>query len=166
MTETSVLEFLNQYGLLFVFTIVFMEYLNLPGFPSGVIMPACGVWITITHNSFITCFIVTIIAGVMGSLILYFIGLYGGDPIINKLCNRYPKFKSNMDKLIIKLHNGANYTVFISKLVPVVRTLVGFPAGAIKMNLFNYILFSSFGIAIWNGVLILTGMLASGLFIK
>ena len=165
MSELSIIEFLNQYGLLVVFIIVFMEYLNLPGFPSGVIMPACGVWLKATNTSFILCLLVTVIAGVLGSLILYYVGLYGSDTILNKIYKKNPSIKLKVDNIIVKLHKNAKYTVFISKLIPVVRTLVGFPCGAIKMNVKDYILYSSLGITIWNAVFILSGIFAIELFV-
>ena len=37
-------EYFIQYGAFFIFLIVFLEYLNLPGFPAGVIMPLAGIW--------------------------------------------------------------------------------------------------------------------------
>lgn len=33
-----------EYGAFFIFLIVLLEYLNLPGFPAGVIMPLAGIW--------------------------------------------------------------------------------------------------------------------------
>lgn len=33
-----------EYGIFFIFLIVLLEYLNLPGFPAGVIMPLAGIW--------------------------------------------------------------------------------------------------------------------------
>ena len=37
-------DYFIQYGAFFIFLIVFLEYLNLPGFPAGVIMPLAGIW--------------------------------------------------------------------------------------------------------------------------
>ena len=36
--------YFQQYGAVAVFTIVLLEYCNLPGFPAGIIMPLAGVW--------------------------------------------------------------------------------------------------------------------------
>ena len=33
-----------QYGAVFIYLIVLLEYMNLPGFPAGVIMPLAGIW--------------------------------------------------------------------------------------------------------------------------
>ena len=37
-------EYFLKYGAFFIYLIVFLEYLNLPGFPAGVIMPLSGIW--------------------------------------------------------------------------------------------------------------------------
>ena len=37
-------QYFLQYGAIFVFLIVLLEYMNLPGFPAGVIMPLAGIW--------------------------------------------------------------------------------------------------------------------------
>ena len=37
-------QYFAQYGAFFVFFIVLLEYLNLPGFPAGVIMPLADVY--------------------------------------------------------------------------------------------------------------------------
>lgn len=33
-----------QYGAVFIYLIVLLEYMNFPGFPAGVIMPLAGIW--------------------------------------------------------------------------------------------------------------------------
>ena len=37
-------DYFLEYGAVFIFLIVFLEYLNLTGFPAGVIMPTAGIW--------------------------------------------------------------------------------------------------------------------------
>ena len=40
--------------------------------------------------------------------------------------------------------------IFVSKLIPMVRTLVSIPAGVSRMNLLKYAVSSALGISIWN----------------
>lgn len=44
MNMQELTEYFLQYGAFFIYLIVFLEYLNLPGFPAGVIMPLSGIW--------------------------------------------------------------------------------------------------------------------------
>ena len=41
----DILSYMDKYGYLFLAGIVFLEYLNLPGLPAGIIMPAAGILI-------------------------------------------------------------------------------------------------------------------------
>ena len=45
MTAAAFFELFHQYGLFLVCGVIFCEYMNLPGFPAGVIMPCIGVLI-------------------------------------------------------------------------------------------------------------------------
>ena len=157
MIESQVFAFLDNYGLIFMFIIVFMEYLNLPGFPSGIIMPAVGIWCTKSDTSFLVALSISVAAGVLGSLILYYVGKYGGRPLLEKLYNKYPKTAPKLKEIERGMIDKGSWTVFISKLIPVVRTLVGFPAGAVKMNIFKYVISSAFGIVVWNFLFMISG---------
>ena len=44
MSVQALTNYFLEYGAFFIFLIVFLEYLNLPGFPAGVIMPTVGIW--------------------------------------------------------------------------------------------------------------------------
>ena len=52
MDVNSILDYLAQYGVIFIFVIVFLEYLNLPGLPAGIIMPLAGLWISRGNMNF------------------------------------------------------------------------------------------------------------------
>ena len=64
-------DYFIQYGAFFIFLIVFLEYLNLPGFPAGVIMPLAGIWAAKGEISFPVVMILSVAAGLAGSLLLY-----------------------------------------------------------------------------------------------
>ena len=44
MSIQTLTNYFLEYGAFFIFLIVLLEYLNLPGFPAGVIMPLAGIW--------------------------------------------------------------------------------------------------------------------------
>ena len=43
MNIQELTEYFLKYGAFFIYLIVFLEYLNLPGFPAGLIMPLSGI---------------------------------------------------------------------------------------------------------------------------
>ena len=55
------LQYITKYGYIFLAIIVFLEYLNLPGLPAGIIMPAAGILIKSDGLSFIYTLIISVI---------------------------------------------------------------------------------------------------------
>ena len=157
MELNQILSYMSQYGLLFLALIIFLEYLNLPGFPAGIILPVAGIWASSSGVGFWSALIVSVIAALIASWILYVIGLYGGEFLLKKYTNKFPKHKEYIEEKMNYLRDKGNMGVFISKLIPMARTIISVPAGMLKLNFFEYTLYSALGIAIWNGVLISTG---------
>lgn len=157
MVESQIISFLTQYGLIFMFGIIFLEYLNLPGFPAGVIFPAVGIWSSVTNISLWLTLLVSILAGFLGSTTLFLIGKYGGGLVIEPLKNKSPAIKRKLESIEGKLRDKGAKTIFFTMLIPVARTLIPFPAGAMKMKFSRYAKYSLMGIGIWNIVLITFG---------
>lgn len=165
MDINSILDYLSQYGVIFIFVIVFLEYLNLPGLPAGIIMPLAGLWISRGEMNFPVVLILTVIAGVMGSWVLYFLSFYGGNFILDKYTKKFPKQGVYIQEKLEYLKDKGNVGVFISRLIPVARTIIAIPAGLLKMNFFKYTIYSAGGILIWNTVFIAAGyILGEGIF--
>ena len=73
------MDLMTSYGPIAIFTIVLLEYLNLPGFPAGVIMPLAGIWAARGGLNFFLTMIITVAAGLLCSILLYVLGRLGGD---------------------------------------------------------------------------------------
>ncbi len=157
MEPLSLVHYISQYGIIFIFFIVFLEYLNIPGIPGGIILPLAGMW---ASNSGVNIFIVlgiSVIAGVIGSWVLYFLGRRGGNFFIEKYTRKFPKHKPIINKSMDKLRVYGNLGVFLCKFIPTVRTLISIPAGVLKLDFVKYTVYSTLGILIWNGVFIGAG---------
>lgn len=63
MTAETFFQLFNQYGLILVCAVVFCEYMNLPGFPAGVIMPCVGVLIARSELSLPLTVFLSVVAG-------------------------------------------------------------------------------------------------------
>ena len=165
MDTSVIMDYLSQYGIIFVFVIVFLEYLNLPGLPAGIIMPLAGLWVSRGEMNFPVVLILSVIAGLIGSWCLYFLGFYGGNFILDKYIKKFPKQKNYIDEKLEYLKSKGYIGVFISRLIPVARTIIAIPAGVLKMNFLKYTIYSACGIFIWNGVFISAGyILGEGIF--
>lgn len=157
MELEMILNYFSQYGLIFLFVIVFLEYLNLPGLPAGIIMPAAGMLIANGEINFFVAIIISVIAGVLGSVSLYMIGRYGGIKLLDKYLKKFPKQKPYIDNIAMRVKERGNFGVFISKLIPVARTLVSIPAGVFKLNFLSFVAYSALGIFFWNTAFISAG---------
>lgn len=157
MNINNFIEYIAQNGLIILFFIVFLEYLNLPGLPAGIIMPAAGVLVANGEFGFFNAVIVSVIAGALGSSLLYGIGRFGGSKLINVYIKKFPKQQSCISRIIDRIKARGYYGVFISKLIPVARTLISIPAGAFKFNFLKFSLSSTLGIIVWNTIFIGAG---------
>ncbi|MDB2031140.1 VTT domain-containing protein [[Clostridium] symbiosum] len=155
-----------QYGALFIFLLVLLEYMNLPGLPAGIIMPLAGIWASQGKISFVTVMIITVLAGLLGSWLLYLLGRLGGGLFIPWYLKRFPGQRPRIEKYLEMLRKKGAMSVFISKLIPVARTIISIPAGAVKMDFLLYTISSAGGILIWNFVLVGAGYWAGDAALK
>ncbi|MBD5551051.1 MAG: DedA family protein [Lachnospiraceae bacterium] len=146
----TIMEYFVKYGGVAIFVIVLLEYMNLPGFPAGVIMPLAGMWAAKGNIYFIPTILITVAAGLTGSLILYWIGYTGGELILTKYLNRFPKQRPAIERKLEWVRKRGSIGIFLSKLIPMIRTLISIPAGVSKMNLVSYTISSTLGILVWN----------------
>ncbi len=159
MDLSSITYYFTRYGAIAIFVIVFLEYLNLPGFPAGIIMPLSGIMAARGNINFFWVMAITLAAGLAGSLALYVLGRKGGELFLNAYTRRFPKQKEALERNLEWIRRKGCVGVFLGKLIPMIRTIVSIPAGVIKMNLTKYVISSACGILIWNFVFVGAGYL-------
>lgn len=150
----EIMRMIMEYGGIGIFILVLLEYMNLPGFPAGIIMPLAGVWAVKTDLNFLLVMIITVVAGLLGSWLLYLFGRKGGDVFLANYLKKFPKHKEVIERKMEFLRVRGSTGIFISKLIPMVRTLISIPAGIIKMNFITYTASSLMGITVWNLVFV------------
>ena len=154
MDINNMLQYIGKYGYIFLAVIVFLEYLNLPGLPAGIIMPAAGILVKSDGLNFIYTLIISVIAGLLGSFILYILGHYCGKPILSKLQNKFPKSKKAIDKIYKYIDKYGNIGIVVARVIPVARTLISLVAGTFNIGFIEFTLYSIIGITIWNFIFI------------
>lgn len=150
-------EYFSKYGMIVVFVIVLLEYCNLPGFPAGIILPFAGVMAANGKTHFLLALLVTVLAGLVGSWILYYLGLKGGDVFLNAYIKKFPKQEETIQRYMEWIRKKGCIGVFVAKLLPMIRTIISIPAGVIKMNFVRYTISSTLGIVVWNFVFVGAG---------
>ena len=134
--------------------------------PSELILPYAGflVWDRsqiepLTHSpwSFWIVVIAATIGNTIGSLIAYAIGAWGGRPFLERY-GRYLLIRQHEIELAERFFEkyGAA-TAFFSRLLPIVRTFISFPAGVARMNLPKFIVYSTAGAFLWSTLLVYAG---------
>lgn len=151
------MQYFVSYGPIAIFVIVLLEYMNIPGFPAGIIMPLAGICAARGELNFVSAMVITVAAGLTGSIILYGLGRGGGEVFLKKYYRRFPKQQEIIEKKIRYLQEKGGIGIFVSKMIPMVRTLISIPAGVIKMDFKSYVISSTLGIAVWNLVFVGAG---------
>lgn len=146
-----------EYGAFFIFLIVLLEYLNLPGFPAGVIMPLAGIWAVKGEIGFPMVMLLSVAAGLVGSWALYLLGRLGGTKVMEFYFRKFPKQQPVIEDKMQMLREKGCIGVFVSKLLPMVRTIISIPAGMVRMDFLKYTVSSVCGIFIWNLVFVGAG---------
>ena len=146
-----------EYGAFFIFLIVLLEYLNLPGFPAGVIMPLAGIWAAKEEIGFPMVMLLSVAAGLVGSWALYLLGRLGGTKVMEFYFRKFPKQQPVIEDKMQMLREKGCIGVFVSKLLPMVRTIISIPAGMVRMDFLKYTVSSVCGIFIWNLVFVGAG---------
>jgi membrane protein DedA with SNARE-associated domain len=101
--------------------------------------------------------IVATIGNTIGSLIGYAIGAWGGRPFLERY-GRYLLIRPHEIELAERFFDryGAA-TAFFSRLLPIVRTFISFPAGVARMPLGKFIFYSTAGALPWSMALVFAG---------
>ncbi|HEY8298691.1 MAG TPA: DedA family protein [Candidatus Baltobacteraceae bacterium] len=130
------------------------------GAPVGaeVIVPAAGALVATGH---LPSLWIAVAAAVLGELagqsIAYAIGFYGGRPVIERY-GKYVRFhEAELLRVEAFFARFGSFAIFICRFVPVLRGIVGFPAGIAEMPLVPFYLWTFFGSLIFCGGLVLLG---------
>ena len=167
--DAIVLPFIDslytRFGYVGVFIAMTIESAAIP-LPSELILPFAG-WsvskglvepLTNSPWSYWGAVLAGVAGNTAGSLLSYAVGAFGGRPLVE----RYGRF------VLISAHDldvaerwFAKYgevTVFLSRMLPIVRTFISVPAGVARMALWRFLLFSILGAIPWVMFLVWGGM--------
>lgn len=156
-----IFDFILHNGLPALFFIIFLEYACFP-ISSEVVLPFCGFISKVNELSFPLIFGISVVAGVLGTLVCYGIGYIFGYKLVNAISGRFPSMEKKFNKSFSFFNNYGSFAVCFGRMIPLVRTYISFVAGITKLNLLRYIIFTTIGIGIWNFVLIWLGFKLGG----
>jgi membrane protein DedA with SNARE-associated domain len=147
----------SSWGYPGIFGLMLLESSSLP-VPSEVVLPFAGYLVSIGQLNFGLTVLVATVAAIAGSLIDYFIGLKGFQVLAeHKVLGRVIFSTAQLETAGRWFKKYGSFMIFIARLIPGLRTIISFPAGAARMPLPKFAAFTTAGCLLWNGVLIYVG---------
>ncbi len=122
--------------------------------PSEIIMPLAG-WMLIEREGLgpewlLLAGLFGAIGNTAGSLIAYYAGMKGGRPLVAKYGKYVLISHHDLDLADRWFQRWGNWAVLASRLLPVVRTFISFPAGVSRMPVWQFTAYSFAGAFPWS----------------
>ncbi|MFF0552435.1 DedA family protein [Streptomyces sp. NPDC004311] len=129
-----------------------------PPLPSEVILPMTGFAAGQGVLSLASALFWTTLGSVAGALALYWLGALFGRERMHAIWARLPLVKaSDLVRTEEWFVRHGTKAVFLGRMVPIFRSLVSVPAGVERMPLPVFLMLTTLGSLIWNGVLVMAG---------
>ena len=117
--------------------------------PSEIIMPFSGYLVSRGELNLWGVGIAGAVGCVLGSLVAYWVGMYGGRPLIEKYGRYILLSRHDLDLADRWFGKYGEAIVFVSRLLPAIRTFIAFPAGVARMNLTKFVIYTFAGSLPW-----------------
>lgn len=152
-----VITMISKFGYTGILITMAIESACIP-LPSEIIMPFSGYLVSTGQFSMLGVTMAGAIGNVLGSLMAYYVGVWGGRPFVERYGPYLLVSRRDLemaDRWFLKYGEAA---VLISRMLPVVRTFISLPAGIVRMNVPKFVLFSFIGAVPWCYLLAYIGL--------
>ena len=117
--------------------------------PSEIIMPFSGYLVSRGEMNIWLVGLAGAFGCVVGSMVAYWVGMYGGRPLIEKYGRFVLISHHDLDLADRWFAKYGEVIVFVSRLLPAIRTFIAFPAGVARMNVPRFIIYTFAGSLPW-----------------
>ncbi len=152
----SIIELVGDLGYLGLFLMMLLESSFVP-FPSEIAMIPAGYLAYAGELNFFGAVCSGIAGSLAGALLNYALARSLGREILL----RYGRFvgigEQRLQSMEIFFARYGDISTFAGRLIPVVRQYISLPAGAARMQLTKFVIFTTFGAGIWIVTLTLLG---------
>ena len=151
---------LDSGGYWLVVLLMAMESTVFP-LPSELIIPPAAILAQRSGHMTLTGIVLAGAAGSWaGATLMYWVSRWAGRPLVL----RYGKYVFIPPAKVMQAERWAaqfgSFGIFASRLLPVVRHLIGIPAGIVRMNYWKFSLYTLVGSTLWCAVLCWVGLKA------
>ena len=126
--------------------------------PSEVIMPFAGYLVHLGRFNLHLASLAGALGCAVGSTVAYVVGYWGGRPAVE----RYGKYilmrREEFEKADRWFNKNGDWMVFVSRLLPIIRTFISLPAGIARMNFPRFLAYSFVGSVPWCYFLTYVGL--------
>lgn len=129
-----------------------------PPIPSEIVLPLAGFEVDAGDLSFVLVVLAATLGSLVGALILYAIGLYGGRPVVLRWGMVLRVSAKDLDRAEDWFDRWGAWVVLVARVIPIARSLVSIPAGTMRMGLVKFILLTTAGSLVWNLILVYAGL--------
>lgn len=121
--------------------------------PSELIMPLAG-WMLIRNMGLgpeyvLLAGVYGAIGCVLGSVVAFGVGKWGGRPLLEKYGKYILISRHDMEIADRWFTKHGSLSIFVSRLLPVVRTYISLPAGIAEMHFWKFVIYTFLGSFIW-----------------
>jgi membrane protein DedA with SNARE-associated domain len=150
-------DVLTSLGDVGVGVLVFLEVL-IPPIPSEVILPFAGYLSQSGELNLGWLIFWSTLASWLGALLLYGLGAaIGMQRAVRLLASTRLVSRSDLERGADWFTRSGAWTVLVGRMVPGVRSLISLPAGASRMNLVTFSIYTIVGSGAWNALLLGVG---------
>ena len=150
----SVITALGPWGIALLMAI---ESCNIP-LPSEAILPFAGYLVSKGVFSIHTAAIYGARGCVIGSVPSYYLGYFGGRKFIEKYGKYFLISKHDLEIADKWVDKYGDWSFFICRMLPVVRTFISLPAGILKAKKRFFFTFTFLGSLVWSYLLVYVGV--------
>jgi len=152
----SVIEALGEWG---VGLLVALESV-VPPIPSEIVLSMAGYLAAAGRVGLAPVWAAATAGSVVGALALYGLGRWLGEHRLRRWLDRIPLVDpGDLDKADRWFERHERGAVLFGRCAPVVRSLVSVPAGANRMPLGQFVVFTALGSGVWNALFVGAGYL-------
>ena len=153
---------IGSWGYLGIFLLMTIESTFIP-FPSELILVPAGILIALGEMTWTSVILIGTLGSLVGASINYYLAYCISKGVSNKFLDGYSKIflisEKGLEKTEKYFKKHGEITIFVGRLIPVIRQLISIPAGLARMSFLRFSLFTTIGAAIWVFILTYLGFI-------
>lgn len=150
-------QFIDATGYASVYALMVLESMIFP-IPSEAVMPFAGFLVVTGRFTLWGVVVASTLGSITGSLLSYWIGAKGGEPFIRRFGKYFLLDQHELEITQRFFQRRGQIAILVSRFIPVVRHLISLPAGAGRMPLAPFCVYTVIGAGLWNAFLAVAGM--------